>query len=165
MDAPTESDIILARFSTYRKDLLDVLSRLTDESLPWAPAPGMRTVAGQLAEIIATEEGLLATLRGEAIEDYDSRYQVLSATPTIAEFRCHLEGVRATTLLYLASLSEADLAELVALPGGSYESLDLPLVPRAEVFRSIVQHEWYHVGQLVSYLWARGDNPYEWPEG
>ena len=34
--------------------------------------------------------------------------------------------------------------------------------PISEVLRSIATHESYHTGQLITYLWMRGDNPYEW---
>ena len=32
-----------------------------------------------------------------------------------------------------------------------------------EVLRNIAAHEWYHTGQLVSYLWTRGEDPYKKP--
>jgi uncharacterized damage-inducible protein DinB len=38
----------------------------------------------------------------------------------------------------------------------------LATLPRAELVLNIADHEYYHVGQLTSYPWFRGDNPYHW---
>ena len=162
MGVPLESELIVARFQTYRADLVQVLGRLSDDLLDWAPAKGMRTVGGQLAEILATEEYLVSRLRGETLQPYTDRYRELATLGSMDAYRQRFRETREDTLCYLASLGEADLAEPVALPPEIFESLHLPVVPRGEVFRSMVQHEWYHVGQLTSYLWMRGDNPYEW---
>ena len=73
-----------------------------------------------------------------------------------------LTSVREGTLEALASLSDAQLEESIAFTRPWFGTAGLPAAPRAEIFRSIACHEWYHVGQLVSYLWTRGDDPYKW---
>ena len=52
-------ELLKARFAVVRRDLDRVLSRLTDELLTWAPREGMRTVQGQLFEIVGKEVELL----------------------------------------------------------------------------------------------------------
>ena len=122
----------------------------------------MRTVGGQLREIAGTERQLLALLErgehlsGEVANDFGEQGNTLQG------LKKALGDIRAETLNYLDSSSEEDLARFVSMPEGWFESLDQTEVPLAENFRSIAQHEWYHVGQLVSYLWSRGDNPYKW---
>lgn len=158
----TTATLIEARLAIVRKDLEEVLSRLSDTDLPWAPAPGMRTIGGQLLEIAGTERQLIGFLRDsrrlsfEEAEDFGPQKETLSGLREI------LESVRGETLEYVHSLSETAMAAAVSLPEGWWEGLDLPEVPRGEALRGIAHHEWYHTGQLVSYLWTRGDDPYTW---
>src|SRR5687768_12377007 len=53
-----------ARLSLVRADLDEVLVRLSEDDMPFAPRQGMRTIAGQLAEIAATETQVMAWLQG-----------------------------------------------------------------------------------------------------
>ena len=73
-----------------------------------------------------------------------------------------LAETRQSTLQYLDSLSEKDLEVPVKFPTDWWEGLGLPELPLHEVLRNIAAHEWYHTGQLVSYLWSNGDDPYKW---
>src|SRR3989442_120161 len=76
---PDQHDLLRARFAIVRRDLDQVLARLTDDLLPWAPKEGMRTVQGQLFEIAGKEVELLAWMkaRGQGewveVEDYGGR--------------------------------------------------------------------------------------------
>jgi hypothetical protein len=159
---PDLHTLLTARLAIVREDLDEVIGRLSDELLPWAPSPGMRTIGGQLEEIAGTEVQAMAWLTerrhipyNEAMEFGERRSSLRGLTGILAEVR---EG----TLAHLNSLSTAELEESVPFPDGWFEGLRLPHCPRAEAFRSLAMHEWYHVGQLVSYLWARGDDPYKW---
>lgn len=130
--------------------------------MDWAPAAGMRTVSGQIVEIAATELQLIARLKdGRAISD-EAAAGIIGDCTDPDNLRRALVAFRQQTLGYLDSLSETDLAEEIPFDGGWFASLMLPTVPRAEVFLNIADHEWYHVGQLTSYFWARGENPYDW---
>jgi uncharacterized damage-inducible protein DinB len=158
----TRSDLLKARLSTVRRDLDPIVNRLTPDLLGWAPAAGMRTIAGQLVEIAATEMQLIARLKeGRQISDAAAK-EMLGDCNSLDNLQRALFDVRHQTLAYLDSLSEVELAEEVSFDGGWFGSLMLPTVPRAEIFVNIAGHEWYHVGQLTSYMWARGDNPYDW---
>lgn len=122
----------------------------------------MRTVSGQVVEIVGTEMQLVALLKeGRWISDPEAT-EIIGECGNLDILRTSLIDFRQQTLDYLDSLSEADLAEEVPFDGGWFASLMLPTVPRAEIFLNIADHEWYHTGQLTSYLWTRGDHPYEW---
>jgi len=155
-------DRLKARLALVREDLDAVVARLSDADLAFAPREGMRTIGGQLAEIAGTEIQVLAYLREgmhipwEESNDFGERGKSVDAMKDV------LGEVRQSTLEYLDSLTEEQLGEPIAMPKGWFESLGRDAVPPSEVFRSIAQHEWYHVGQLVSYLWFRGDDPYKW---
>jgi uncharacterized damage-inducible protein DinB len=157
----TRQTLLEARLATVRRDLHEVMDRLTPEMLGWAPASGMRTISGQLVEIVATEMQLTTLLREDRFIDDPTAAAIIGDLDDLDNLRRATESVRADTLAYLASLSEADLADEVEFQGGWFGSLGLPTIPRAEVFVSIADHEWYHVGQLTSYLWARGIDPYQ----
>jgi uncharacterized damage-inducible protein DinB len=154
--------LLKARLTAIRRDLDEILVRLTPEILPWAPAQGMRTVSGQLVEIIATEIQLIACLKDQPWISDDEAAEMIGDCDNVDTLRKALVDLRRQTLEYLDSFTEAQLAEEVSFGAGWLGSLDLPTIPRAEVFLNIADHEWYHTGQLTSYLWSRGDNPYEW---
>ncbi|MGI8924177.1 MAG: DinB family protein [Fimbriimonadales bacterium] len=145
-----------------RADLYEVLGRLKDEDLPWAPSRGMRTIAGQLAEIAGTERQLMAWLLDQKQISFEVANEFGDRGLSLAGMKEALDEVRASTLVFMDSLAEEDLETPVPMPEGWFESLGQPEIQPSEVFRSLAQHEWYHVGQLVSYLWSRGDDPYKW---
>lgn len=153
-------EIVRGRMGQVRGELLECLESVTDELLPWAPTEGMRTVAGQLAEILVTEMQIVAVLREEPGGDYRAHYQEMIATPTKAGFLAQLDSVRTHTLATLDGYSEEELLESIEMDPNWFESGGLEQVPRIEVFGAIPMHEWYHTGQLISYLWSRGVNPY-----
>lgn len=158
----TRNVLLKARLALVRRDLDPLVKRITPELLQWAPAETMRTVAGQLVEIIATEIQLVTLLKeGRSLSD-EAAHEIIGDCGDLDNLRTALAHFRQQTLDYLDSLSEADLAEEIPFDGGWFASLMLPTVPRAEIFLNIADHEWYHVGQLTSYLWARGHDPYSW---
>jgi len=158
----TTHELLKARLKLARNDLDELLGHLNQPMMTWAPAAGVRTIAGQLVEIAATEMQTVTALTedrvvtdAEAEEQFGDCVSLVNLTRVLAE-------VRECTLQVLDSYSEAELQEYVSVKRAWFATMLLPEAPRAEIFQSIAQHEWYHVGQLVSYLWIRGDNPYRW---
>lgn len=150
------------RLAIVREDLEQVLSRLDDTLLDWAPTAGMRTVRGQLLEIAGTERQLMAWIKEGREIPYQEAMDFGDASDSLAGLTAALNEVRLDTLTYLRRLSESELMKPRPFPEGWFESLRMAEVPLEEPIRSLAQHEWYHVGQLVSYLWSRGDDPYKW---
>lgn len=155
-------DRLKARLELVRTDLEEVMGRLQESDIPFAPSDGMRTIGGQLAEIAGTERQILAWLRDGKSIPWEESNAFYERGASLAGMREVLGEVRAETLRYLYSLSEEELETPTPMPKGWFESLGADAVPPSEVFRSLAQHEWYHVGQLVSYQWYRGDDPYKW---
>ena len=154
--------LLKSRLRLVRRDLDEIVCRLTPEILDWAPTAGMRTVSGQIVEIVGTEMQLIGLLSGgDWISDNAAR-EIIGDCENLDNLLRALTDFRQQTLDYMDSLSEADLAEEVSFEGGWFASLSLPTVPRAEIFLNIADHEWYHTGQLTSYLWFRGEDPYKW---
>ncbi len=155
-------DLLKARFALARRDLNSIMVRLTPDLLDWAPATGMRTISWQLVEIVGTEIQLISLLKADQNISDPAAREIIGDCGSLDNLRHALIDFRQQTLDYLDLLSETDLAEEISFDGGWFASLMLPTVPRAEVFLNIADHEWYHVGQLTSYMWTRGDNPYQW---
>ena len=130
--------------------------------MEWAPAEGMRTVAGQLVEIIAVEVPLVPRLK-EGRQPTDPEVDaIIGDQHSLENLRRALIDVRQSTLEYLDSLTDDELSEEVRSGEAWFGTLWLPTMPRAEHFLNIAEHEFYHVGQLISYLWCHGDDPYKW---
>lgn len=159
---PTRKQLLLARLGFIRRDLDEVLRHLSDDQLTYAPGPGVRPTYDQFLEIGMNEVMALALLRdGETLTHAEAEAR-LSHEPTIASYRKMLADVRAETVAYIEALTEADLAEPVEASNPWYASFGLQSVPRYDALTSIAIHESYHVAQLLTYAWARGDDPYQW---
>ena len=158
----TRKDLIQGRFAKIRRILDAIIERLTPDLVDWAPAEGMRTVSGQILEIASVEISLVPRLRdGKDLSDPEIE-AIAGDCRTLEGLKRLLVDVRSETLGYLDSLSESELAEEVTYCGAWFGSYWRPTMPRAELFLNIAEHEYYHVGQLISYLWFRGDDPYKW---
>jgi hypothetical protein len=161
-DRPTLKQLILARLAFVRRDLEEVFRHLNEENLDYAPGPGVRPTFDQFLEIGMNEVMALALLRdGKTLTHAEGEAQ-LSYELTVASYRKMLADVRAETVAYIESLSEEDLAEPVEASNPWYASFGMKAVPRYDALTSIALHEAYHVAQLITYAWARGDDPYEW---
>lgn len=154
--------VLLQRLAYTRGELIEVVGHLSDELVGWAPVEGMRTVGGQLIEIAASELQLHQALVGESVTPWE---EVLAATSGFASLEDHvgyLSDVRDGFVAMISGLSDAELAAQTDRVANWSEGLGLPTVSVYDAIVGICQHESYHTGQLVSYLWARGDNPYKW---
>ena len=157
----TEREIIRGRLDYARAWLDSALPRLTQEMLTWVPTEGMRTISGQLIEIISVEAQLVPVLKdGKELTD-DELASIIEDPNSLDTLRRVLAEVRERTFEFLGSLSDDQLKAEVSVPQwyGAYWPKPCPC---GEHFRNIAEHEFYHAGQLISYLWARGDDPYNW---
>ncbi len=156
-------ELIRLQLASVRSDLAETFPRLTDDLLDYAPGAGMRTVHGQFVEILATEVSLQIVISGEPRRDYTEIEQPFLDIRTIAGLIQVSNDTRAKTLALLDACNDDDLNANVQVSESFASWLGTPReVPKSELFRHIARHESYHAGQLVSYLWARGDDPYQW---
>ena len=160
--ALSRHDLLKGRFDHVRAFFNEILPRLTPELLDWAPAEGMRTVSGQLMEIIGVEMALVPRLKEGKEYSYNEIDEMIGDPNSLENLLNQLEETRRVTLEYLDSLSESDLEEEVASGKQWFGTFWKPVMPRAEHFLNISEHEFYHVGQLTVYLWMRGEDPYSW---
>jgi uncharacterized damage-inducible protein DinB len=152
--------LVIARFNAIRADLEEALDRTDSIDLSWAPKEGMRTLGGQLQEISATEVQLVSMLKNGKPDSYNSVWDACEKNSLI-DYRAQLQEIRAATLAYVESLPTGVIDQPIVIPAGWWDGFGFDSVPRAEILRNIAQHEWYHTGQIVSYLWFAGQNPYD----
>lgn len=158
----SQRDLVKARLAHVRRWLDSTVNHVTPDQMDWSPANGMRTVGGQLAEILSVEIPLVPRLKeGRNISDPEAD-AIVGDWNSLDHLLKALVDTRRKTLEYLDSLSDEELAEEVPSGDPWFGTMWLPSMPRAEHFLNIAEHEFYHVGQLISYLWARGDDPYKW---
>lgn len=154
--------LIGASLLSVRKELEETYPRLSDELLSWAPSEGMRTIQGQFVEILSTEQSITDRIKGSESIPYQDREKAFWEIETLAGIIAAMNQVREETLSLLSSLSDQELERQVTVSKDFSDWLELPEVTTSEMFKFLARHESYHVGQLVSYLWMRGDNPYSW---
>lgn len=149
-----------AALTSVRKELFEALDRVTEEMGGYAPSSGMRTIKGQMVEILVTEQDLLARITGGPGTD-PSQDDALKSL-AVLELREMLVQSRQETLAVMTNAGEEGLMRDVEVSQGFRDYLELERVTVGDLLWHLVRHESYHSGQLHSYLWARGDNPYEW---
>lgn len=155
----TQRELVIARLHNVRSWLNSALGRLKPELLDWAPARGMRTVSGQLVELIEVEARLAPWL-SEGRKLTEAEVAAIVGDPqNLNSLLNALTKVRKGTLDCLSSLTDEELSS--APPPGEqwFGTLWVPGMPRSEHFMNISEHEYYHTGQLIAYLWFKGD---EW---
>ena len=160
--AHTRRALIAARLNHVRRWLDSTLEHVPADLIDWAPADGMRTVGGQLAEILSIEIPLVVHLKEARHPSDEELNAIIGDEHDLESLKKALVDVRQRTLHYLESLSDEELSQEVPTVEAFYGTMWLPSMPRAEHFLNVAEHEFYHVGQLITYLWARGDDPYKW---
>ena len=154
----TLAALLIARFDRVRHDLDRVLDLLNNDDLDWSPHEGMLTIRGQLREVADKEVETLEWLAtGVWPDDYEGSFE---PDATLSTIRGRLGRIRTETLSLLAGMDENALRRDVANPEGWWEALGLPVCPLDEILRNIAAHEWFHTGQIIAYLGARGEDPY-----
>jgi uncharacterized damage-inducible protein DinB len=153
--------IVKAHLNAVRRDLDQVVERLSDADLRWRPALGMPTIADILLEILNKETETIGWIEAGVWPD-DAADSFEAESALLEEIRVKMAAIRGDTFAYIDGKTEEELQRLVHNPNRWNEGFHLPECPLSEVLRFIASHEWYHTGQLVSYLWLRGDNPDQW---
>lgn len=137
-----------------RQDFDEVLNDLNDADLSLKPFDDLPSVAGLLVEMANKEKEMIAWLRsGEWPDDEPDAFE---ESATLADIRSVFATLREDTLRYIDSFDEGELEEIVPCPERWWEALRLDACPRSEILRNLAAHEWYHTGQLIVYLHARG---------
>ncbi|MES2462270.1 MAG: DinB family protein [Armatimonadota bacterium] len=143
-----------------RKELTETLEGMSSDDLNWVPNPDaeMRSVKNIVQEIGAMEAVTLHMAAYQKDLDWNGVMESLNKD-SAAELLAVLSDIRSTTLAYLENATEEQLETPVALNAEWQGYFNAPVVEPEELLRWIVRHEYYHLGQIVTYQWQRGKNP------
>jgi uncharacterized damage-inducible protein DinB len=153
-------DRLLQELSDIRKELTEEAHKLKPEEFNWAPRPDMKTCKALLQEIGTMEKICVSWITQQTKLEWDKA--VAWSGQDARAILSDLEKTRAETLRYLNSCTEEKLQTPVALPEAWHQYWG-PTVEPEEMLRWVTRHEYYHLGQLITYRWILGDNPYKRP--
>jgi uncharacterized damage-inducible protein DinB len=152
------SERILKTLAEVRTELIETAQNIPDPELDWAPAEGMKPYRELLQEIGTMEKLTIAWLAEGRELPWDMGAYV--STDSIAAVLRDLEVVRTETKAYLETASEEKMQTPIAVPAEWQQYWGLQLEPE-EALRWVTMHEYYHLGQIISYRWIQGHNPYK----
>lgn len=161
MEGRPHGDRLLSDLKDIRKELLGELRGIQPEEFDWAPKEGMKSFKALVVEIATMEElcaGLAATGDTPEWEAVDEGFRRRATSPE--QGIAVLEEVRSKTNRYLGSTSEEKLETAVPVPAEWQQYLGEQIEPE-ELIRWIAKHEYYHLGQIISYRWIQGHDPYK----
>jgi uncharacterized damage-inducible protein DinB len=161
MSGRPHSERLLKNLKEIRTELNGEIQRIKPEQWDWAPGPEMKTFRALLLEIGAMEKVCIHWVARREMLDWEEVQKSLGwqgTDPTAAIES--LARVRSETIQYLERCTEEQLQTPVAVPGEWRQYWGEKIEPE-EAFRWVAQHEYYHMGQIIIYLWIQGDNPYK----
>jgi hypothetical protein len=156
-------DRLLQEIDEIRTELAGEIQRIKSGELDWSPRPDMemKTFRALLLEIGAMEKVCIDWLTRLVISDWKEAEAAIGPDGCDAgDLLTGLASVREETLAYLNACSEEVLQTPVPVPK-EWEVYWGSEIEPEEVVRWIARHEYYHLGQIISYRWILGDNPYK----
>lgn len=142
-----------------RTELVAVVKGFLPEELNWAPRPDMKSCKQLLLEIGTMEELSRRWVTHRELPDWGTTWNSLDGADADAVLAA-LDGVRAETLNYLRGCTEEQLQTPIPVPESWQQFFPgVPDIEPEELFRWIVRHEYYHLGQLVTYSFECGHKP------
>ena len=152
------SERLQKSLAEVRKELIETVKDIRDDELDWAPREGMKNYRALLQEIGTMEKLCESWLKTGEILPWDMAIYVTG--DSLQEAVNDLEMIRSLTIAYLKSASEEKLQTPVAVPEDWQQYWGKEIEPE-EAFRWVVMHEYYHLGQIISYRWIQGYDPYK----
>jgi uncharacterized damage-inducible protein DinB len=160
MQGRPHAERLRPELDAIRTELAKEIQQLGSEEFDWAPRPDMKTFKQLLQEIGTMEKLCIRWLTHQEMLDWKEVEGALAGTnSTPTSVLQALELVRAETLQYLQSCSEEQLQTPVPLPE-EWHRYWSPTIEPEEILRWVGRHEYYHLGQIISYRWTQGHNPY-----
>ena len=143
-----------------RAELMQTVQTLTAEELNWSPRPdlNMKSFKQILQEIGAMEKVTFHMAQYQEELDWNGVWQSLDKSDSAALLAA-LSAIRAGTLAFLDACAEEQLQTPIPLTPEWQGYFHAPVVEPEELLRWIIRHEYYHLGQLVTYQWQRGNPP------
>ena len=152
-------DRLLYDLHEIRKELADEVAKLKPEEFNYAPEESMKSCKALLQEIGSMEKICLTWVAGQQMLDWDTA--VSWSGDDANSIMADLASIRAETLAYIDSATEDSLQAGVPVPDEWKQYMPFESIEPEEMIRWVTRHEYYHLGQLITYRWILGDNPYK----
>lgn len=150
---------LLHSLKEIRDELAAEVARVEPTAFDWAPAESMKSYKALLREIGTMEKESVTWLTSGALLEWDSA--VAWSGDNFVSTISDLAAIRAETVAYLVGATEENLQTPTPLPESWKQYFPVPDIEPEELIRWVCQHEYYHLGQIITYSWIRGDNPYK----
>jgi uncharacterized damage-inducible protein DinB len=160
MAGTPHAERLLRELAETRAELSAEIAKVKPDDLGWAPKEGMKTYGAILQEIGTMEKLCIRWVTETQLLDWTAEDKALAAAPDPASLMKLLDEIRTETVQYLQSVSEDTLEMPIDVHPDWHQYMGPRLEPE-EFVRWISRHEYYHLGQIVSYLWIQGNDPYK----
>lgn len=152
-------DRLLYDLNEVRKELSEEVAKLKPEEFNYAPKEDMKSCKALLQEIGTMEKICITWVTKQQMLEWDTAASWTGddANAIIAD----LSAIRGETLAYLAASTEGSLQAGAPVPDVWKQYMPFEAIEPEEMIRWVTRHEYYHLGQLISYRWILGDNPYK----
>lgn len=160
MPGRTHRDRLQQELTEIRAELANEVSRLKPEEFDWAPAEGMKTYRQHLLEIGTMEKICRHWLTDQVVMDWGELWDAFDRSgPDPLSLLTALQQDRVETLAWLSEASEEKIQSPIEVHETWYQYFGRADIEPEEIFRWIARHEYYHLGQFISYRWMQGDDP------
>lgn len=156
MDLYRQKEQIIKDLNFIRNELISVAGLITPEELDWAPKPDMKSIRYLLQEIGIMEQICVAWISDGVELPWDTC--VAWSGDTLECLLADLAKIRQNTLSYIADVTNEQLNSLSPALWGEFMGCDR--IEPARMLHWLSKHEYYHLGQIVTYRWILGANPY-----
>lgn len=150
---------LLIEMRQIREELRQTVSPIADTDLDYAPAEGMKGYRALLQEIGAMQaETMLFLTTGKVPEWSDCGAMIHG--DTFAALLETMDAVQSSLTAYLQGAEDDELRSTLPMPEEWVGFFETHRIEREELVRWVCRHEYYHLGQIVTYRWIQGHNPY-----
>jgi len=156
---PSLNQRLLWELEEIRDELSAIMDKFSREEFAWAPRPDMKSPQALLREIGIMEKLCVALASGGELLDWETAIEWQG--DDVGTHMQDLKEVREDTIQFLESTSPETLVVPVAVPSQWQQYFREAEVEPEELIRWVARHEYYHLGQLVTYSWLLGNNPYK----
>ena len=158
MDPRPHRERLLHDLKEIRDELVGEINRVKPEEFDVAPAEGAKSYKALLQEIATMEKLCAGWVSTGSMPDWETA--IAWSGNDIPSILADIEKVRAETTAYLEEVDEAGLQTPKRLPEDWWQYFPVKDIEPEEMIRWVIRHEYYHLGQIITYRWLAGDNPY-----
>lgn len=142
-----------------RADLRKELAPVQDIDLDWAPKEGMKSYRALLKEIGAIQVETSIFVREGRVPPWEEAESYVTGD-TVAQIVASLDHLLDELVEFLSGQTDADFDRFLDVKDWEWFFGTSQIEPD-EMVRWVARHEYYHLGQIVTYNWMRGLDPYK----